>query len=117
MAPTSYSLTIDIDVTELIIKLKIRGKRFFPTYLWLVIISLYKQVEFKVINEEGKLGSCETLTSLYAGFHDNYPIWMEYDDNYEAFYQQYLDNQNQFGNNHGILLQVKTPPPANACTV
>lgn len=36
MAPTSYSLTVEVDVTDLLKKIRAGNKKFFPTYLWLV---------------------------------------------------------------------------------
>ena len=44
-------------------------------------------------------------------------MWTEYQESYPAFYQAYLDNQLQFGGNHGVLSQPQTPPPANTYTV
>ena len=44
MAPTGYSLTVEVDVTELMQKLRMRNRKFFPTYLWLVTTCLNKQV-------------------------------------------------------------------------
>ena len=71
MAPTSYSLTVEIDVTELLEKLKDNNRKFFPTYLWLVTTCLNRQQEFKVAYRENQLGYYETLTPLYASFHED----------------------------------------------
>ena len=48
MAPTSYSITVDMDVTALRRTLKEAGRKFFPTYLWLVTKCLNEQQEFKI---------------------------------------------------------------------
>lgn len=121
MAPTSYSLTVDVDVTALLQTLEAGKKKFFPTYLWLVTKCLNQQQEFKIAYQGETLGYYEKLTPLYASFHDDDKtfslMWTEYDDNYNVFYQHYCDNQKQFGNNHGVLCQPQTPPPPNAYTV
>lgn len=121
MAPTSYSLTIEIDVTDLLLKTKSRGKKFFPTYLWLVTKCLNRQIEFRVAYENEKLGYYDSLTPLYASFHTDDKtfslMWTEFDDDYEVFYRRYIENQLEFGNNHGVLSQPDTLPPANAYTV
>ena len=44
-------------------------------------------------------------------------MWTEYTDHFPEFYQAYIQNQKRFGENHGILCQPQTPPPANAYTV
>jgi len=121
MAPTSYSLTVEVDVTDLQAKLKDRGLKFFPTYLWLVTRCLNRQQEFKVAYENEKLGYYDKLTPLYAAFHEDDKtfslMWTEYSDDYATFYQRYIENQRTYGQNHGILAQPQTPPPANAYTV
>ena len=121
MAPTGYSMTFNMDVTCLRHTLKAAGLKFFPAYLWLVTKNLNRQVEFKVAEQDGTLGYYDMLTPLYASFHENDKtfslMWTEYQESYSAFYQAYLDNQLQFGGNHGVLAQPQTPPPANAYTV
>ena len=121
MAPTGYSMTVQVDVTELRKTLKEAGLKFFPAYLWLVTKNLNRQTEFKVAEKDGVLGFYDTLTPLYASFHENDHtfslMWTEYTDNFLRFHQAYLENQAQFGHNHGVLCQLQTPPPANAYTV
>jgi chloramphenicol O-acetyltransferase type A len=56
MAPTGYSLTVELDVTHLHRAVKAARVKFFPAYLWLVTKNLNRQVEFKVAEKEGKLG-------------------------------------------------------------
>lgn len=121
MAPTGYSLTVDVDVTALLQVLRSQKLKFFPAYLWLVTKNLNKQVEFKVAEQDGKLGYYDTLTPLYAAFHEDDKtfslMWTQYDECFSVFYQEYLANQESFGNNHGVLAQPQTPPPANSYTV
>lgn len=121
MAPTSYSMTVDIDVTELLRGLKAARKKFFPTYLWLITKCLNRQEEFKVAYRDGRLGYYDTLTPLYAQFYDDDKtfslMWTEFNDSYEAFYDAYIENQNNYGMNRGVLCQPQTPPPENAYTV
>lgn len=63
----------------------------------------------------------ETLTPLYASFHEDDHtfslMWTDYTEDFRQFYQAYLENQASFGNVHGVLAQPQTPPPANAYTV
>lgn len=121
MAPTSYSISVDVDVTELCSALKKHNMKFFPTYLWLVTKCLNKQQEFKIAYKDGALGYYDTLTPLYASFHEDDKtfslMWTEFSEDYNVFYRKYLENQAQFGENHGVLSQPLTPPPANAYTV
>lgn len=121
MASTGYSLTVDIDVTHMRTALKSAGIRFYPAYLWLVTKALNQQSEFKIAERNGQLGYYHTLTPLYAAFHQDDKtfslMWTEYTDDFMVFYRAYLDNQRQYGNQHGILAQPGQIPPENAYTV
>ncbi|MDO4489004.1 MAG: CatA-like O-acetyltransferase [Eubacteriales bacterium] len=121
MAPTGYSLTANVDVTKLRDTLKANGLKFFPAYIWLVTRNLNKQTEFKVAVKEGRVGYYDVLTTLYAHFHDDDNtislMWAEYSDSFMEFYGRYIENQKEFGGNHGVLGQPLTPPPENAYTV
>lgn len=119
MAPTTYSLTVDIDVTDLMKYLKENCIKFFPAYLWLVTTCLNRQTEFKVAYEEETLGYYDYLTPLYASFHEDDKtislMWTEYTVDFDTFYASYLKDKSDYGDNHGIL--AKSPPPPNAYTV
>lgn len=121
MAPTGYSLTVNIDVTKMKAVLKKANLKFFPAYLWLVTKILNLQQEFKIAEKDGKIGYYSFLTPLYASFHDDDKtfslMWTEYDDSFEVFYNAYIDNQKQYGDNHGILAQPDQVPPSNAYTI
>ncbi|MDO5785770.1 MAG: CatA-like O-acetyltransferase [Eubacteriales bacterium] len=121
MAPTGYSLTVELDVTRMRETLKTSGRKFFPAYLWLVTKLLNEQMEFKIAEVDGQLGYYNTLTPLYASFHDDDKIfslmWTEYDDSFPAFYEAYITNQIQHGTHHGVLAKAGQFPPPNAYTV
>lgn len=121
MAPTGYSMTVPVDVTRLRKMLREAGIRFFPAYLWLVTRNLNRQAEFRVAEKDGVLGYYDSLTPLYASFHEDDHtfslMWTEYTEDFSRFYQAYLDNQRTYGGVHGVLCQPKTPPPPNAYTV
>ena len=115
IAPTGYSLTFEINVT----KLEDKKLKFFPAYLYVVTKSLNKQIEFKIAKENGVLDYYDTLTPLYATFHDDDKtfslMWCEYSDDFLTFYQSYITNQKKYGDVHGILCN--GIPPKNAYTV
>jgi len=121
MAPTGYSMTVNMDVSNLRETLKKANLKFFPAYLWLVTRNLNRQIEFKIAEKDGVLGYYDTLTPLYANFHEDDHtfslMWTDYTDNFLQFYQAYLENNNNFGHIHGILSQPQTPPPENAYTI
>ena len=115
MAPTGYSITVDMDVTRLRKTLKESNRKFFPTYLYLVTKCLNRQQEFKIAYQDKTLGYYETLTPLYASFHEENKtfslMWTAYEESYDTFYRNYPENQRRFGENPGVLSQPQTPPP------
>ncbi len=110
MAPTGYSISVEVDVTALHQTLKQAKKKFFPAYLWLVTKCLAEQQEFMVAEVGGVLGAFDHLTPLYAAFHEDYKI-------FSAFHEAYLEDQRLYGANHGILAKKDTLPPVNSYTV
>ena len=68
MAPTGYSITVDMDVTKMRADLKKAGLKFFPAYLWLVTKVLNEQQEFRIADQDGQIGYYDSLTPLYAPF-------------------------------------------------
>lgn len=117
MAPTTYTVTVMMDVTILRNRLKERKYRFFPAYLYLVTRAIGKQQELRMGIKDGVLGSWENLTPAYPQFHDDDKttslLWTEYDDCFQIFYGRYIEDTEEYGKNHGILTS-KGIPLANA---
>lgn len=121
MAPTGYSLTVEVDVTRLRAALKRRELKFYPAYLWLVTHSLNAQEAFRLAEKEGVLGVYDTLTPLYAVFHRDDKTfsmqWTAFDEDFAAFYRGWVRDQERYGENHGFLARRDALPPENAYTV
>ena len=121
MAPTGYSLTVKLDITEMKAALDKHNLKFFPAYLWLVTKLLNQQEEFRIAEKDGQIGSYDFLTPLYAVFHEDDKtfslMWTEFDEDFRSFYEAYLYNQEKYGGNHGVLGQPEMVPPPNAYTV
>lgn len=122
MAPTGYSMTVEVDVTHMRSLLKEKGIKFFPAYLWLVTKCLMEQPDvFALAQKEDKLGYYNSLTPLYAHFHKEEEtfsfLWTEFDDDFSVFYRDYLENARLYGENRGVLGIKDRMPPENAYTV
>ena len=121
MAPTAYSLTVELDITVIRAILTEQKIKFYPAYLWLVTTMVNKQIEFKVAVKEDVLGYWDELTPLYAVFHEDDKtislMWTEYEDKFSVFYEKHNANQKEFGENHGVLSQPDRLPPAHSFVV
>ena len=116
IAPTSYTVNVNLDVTILRRTLKERDFKFFPAYLYLVTRAINKQEELKVGLQNGTLGHWSSLVPAYPQFHDDDKttslLWTEYEDCFSNFHARYLRDTREYGNSHGIL-SAKGAPPAN----
>jgi chloramphenicol O-acetyltransferase type A len=115
MAPTSYTINVTMDVTALRNTLKAKGYKFFPAYIYLVTRAIHKQEELRVAIKDGVLGHWKTLTPAYPQFHEDDKttslLWTAYDECFQNFYEQYMEDTNRHGNNHGILSSKGLPLP------
>ncbi len=119
MLPTGYSLTVMVDITNAYRTVKAVGKKFFPAYLFLAARLISQQQEFRIAERDGQLGYYEVLHPAYAGFHEDdktmSSLWTEYAPDFATFYHNYMEDQKQYAENHGIL--GKADLPENSCMI
>ena len=115
MAPTTYTVTVMMDITRLRIALKEKGYKFFPAYLYLVTKAIEQQQELRMAVRDGVLGYWESLTPAYPQFHEDDKttslLWTEYDDCFLSFYEAYMQDTQAHGGDHGILTTKGVPLP------
>lgn len=120
MAPTTYTVNVDMDVTHLRGVLKEKGYKFFPAYLYLVTKTIGEIDALRVAKKDDVLGHWEQLTPAYPQFHEDTQttslLWTEYTDCFKDFYEQYISDTTTFGDDHGILSK-KGIPPANSYVI
>lgn len=120
MAPTTYTVTVSMDITILRNVLKQKGYKFFPAYLFLVTRAIAGINELRIASKDDVLGYWQNLTPLFPQFHEDNKttslLWTEYDDSFQTFYEGYIKNVAKFGDSHGVL-SAKGQPPANAYVI
>ncbi|MGW8114000.1 CatA-like O-acetyltransferase [Caproicibacterium sp. NSD3] len=113
MLPTGYSLSVEVDITNAYHMVKKAGKKFFPAYLYLASFLISQQQEFRIAEQNGQLGYYEVLHPSYACFHEDdktmSSLWTEYDSDFETFYGNYMEDQRQYAENHGIVAKTNLP--------
>jgi chloramphenicol O-acetyltransferase len=114
MLPTAYSLSVEVDITNTYILVKKLNKKFFPAYLYVASKLISEQQEFRITKNDNQLGYYEVLHPSYACFHQDDKtmscMWTEYTADFEDFYNNYVNDQKQYANNHGILAKPDMPP-------
>lgn len=120
IAPTTYTINVSVDVTILRNTLKRKGCKFFPAYLYLVTRAVNKQQELRIAVQNDNFGYWDNLTPAYPQFHEDDKttslLWTEYDENFNVFYNRYIEDTARYGSGHGIL-SLKGLPLPNAYIV
>lgn len=121
IAPTTYSVTSNLDITRMMKVLRDHDLKFFPSFLWLSTTIINRHQEFRVAIKDGKVGYYDTLTPFYPTFHDDDKtismLWTEYSPSLLEFHESYLKNKKLYGENKGFLGLRGATPPENAYTI
>ena len=121
IAPTTYSLTSNLDVTSMKKTINENGLKFFPSFLWLTTTLINRQIEFRVAIKDNQVGYHSFLIPFYPTFHEEdhsiSMLWTEYSPSLLEFHQRYCDNQHLYGSNKGFLAIRDKVPPENAYTI
>ncbi|PJI07614.1 MULTISPECIES: CatA-like O-acetyltransferase [Clostridium] len=112
-----YSINVTINVTKLTNTLKSKGIKFFLAYLYLITRAMGRHREFLMAIQDNVLGYFDYRTPFYPVFHDDDKtitfLWTEYNDDFEAFYKNYISDIKQYGKSHGSMLPKGAPPSNN----
>lgn len=98
----TYSLTASVDITQLLTELRSKGIKLYPALIHMITTVVNRHSEFRTcVDGEGKLGYWESMSPSYTVFHDEdksfSTIWTPYSDDFLAFYKDYLDDMEQYG--------------------
>lgn len=92
VAKSSYSMTVDMDVTRVVRYVKTNGLRFYPVFTWIVTKAINRQKEFRMgYDAQQNLGYYDNIHPDYAVLDRETNIMdslcTEYRENLEAFYR------------------------------
>lgn len=110
----TYSLTVDIDVSDLLLALKTRGRKTYPAQLYMLSTVVNQFPEFRMsVDETNRLGCWESIDPMYTVYHPETEtfsaVWTKYDACFSTFYEAYLADIAQYAN--GALFPQKNTPP------
>ncbi|MCT4593073.1 MAG: type A chloramphenicol O-acetyltransferase [Anaeromicrobium sp.] len=99
----TYSMTANIDITVLLIKLKNNNIKLYPVLIYMATKIINRHEEFRTcFDESGNLGYWENMNPCFTVFHkDNETftnIWTICSDDFRLFYCNYLDDIKKYGN-------------------
>lgn len=108
-------MTLDIDITDLVKRVKKLRIRFYPTFTYVVSTVLNESNEFKMsYDEDGNLGVYDIIYPRYPIFHESDRkisiLWTEYSNDFKVFYNRFIDDINTYGKNRSMSAKRKFPP-------
>lgn len=118
--PCTYSVTTSLDITCLIEKSRQKGIKLYPILLYLLTKTVNEYEEFRTsINENGDIGVFDRMNPSYTIFNKQtelfMSIWTDYNDDFELYYNAYLNDINTFANAEKMF--PKGPEPINCFPV
>ena len=104
---TNYNLTAELNISQLMEKVKEKKLKFFPTMLYCIIKAVNQNKEFRMdYDKEGNLGYWDYVVPSYTIFHDDdktfSDIWSEYDENFEKFYKNIVEDIEKYKDIKGV---------------
>lgn len=116
---TNYSISAEIDITQLRERQKKKGLKFFPVMLYCVIRAVNENKEFRMAFKDGELGYWDYCIPSYTIFHkdDNTfsDIWSEYSEDFNLFYKNVVEDIEKYKNIKGI--KPKERKQGNFCPI
>lgn len=108
-----YTITMEIDITKLITEIKSKNLKFYPTFLYAIIYNINQIKEFRMgYNENGQLGYWDICHPSYTIFHNDdktfSDIWSEYNSSFQTFYNNVIQDMEQYKNVKGIKTKPRT---------
>lgn len=99
----SYSITVDIDITNLQIRLKERGLKAYPAQIFMLSTVVNQLPEFRMtVNAEQRLGYWEIIDPVYTILNSDTKtfsaIWTKHTHCFDTFYRAYLQDTAQYAN-------------------
>jgi chloramphenicol O-acetyltransferase type A len=118
--PCTYSMTLNLDLTELLKEIKKRDIKLYPTMIYLLSMIVNKREEFRMaIERDSGVGVFDFLHPSYTIFQSASEtftnIWTEYNPLFPAFYKQYVSDVKNYGTTKSFM--GKPDMPSNVFTI
>ena len=117
---TSFSITKDIDITELYKVTKEKGVKFYPVFIYLITSIVNSNKHFRMnFNSEGDFGYWDKLVPMYTIFDKKSELFSAISTNTEGGFQKFYDDyvaDAKLYNGTGKLFP-KTPIPENVVNI
>lgn len=112
---TRYTLTDEIDVTKLLSRIKGKGLKFYPVFIYIIMRAVNEQQELRMaLDSEKNAGYWDICHPSYTVFHEDThtfsDIWTFYDADFDCFYENVTADMKAFGDVHEVKAKEGQPP-------
>ncbi|MEA5060001.1 Chloramphenicol acetyltransferase [bioreactor metagenome] len=99
--PCTYSITVNLDITKLLLEMKKRNLKIFPTFLYGIATVVNRHSEFRMdFDEHGNVGFYDYASPCYTVFHSETEtftnVWTAYDPEFSSFYHNYEEDMETY---------------------
>lgn len=106
--PCFYSMTTNIDITNLKNYIKEKEYKLYPTIIYAITRVVNNHIEFRMsLDAENNLGYFTDVNPSYTIFHkDNNTfsnIWTKYNSDFIEFYKNYEKDIKEYGDKKGFI--------------
>lgn len=117
---TTFSITTEINISDLYRNIKQKGYKFYPTFIFLVTCVINSNTAFRTsYDSEGELGYWDKLDPLYTIFDSVSEtfsgIWTTGRNDFKTFYDSYLFDVEKYTGSGKLF--PKTPIPENTFAI
>lgn len=100
-AKCTYSITVNIDITNLYNYIRTSKLRFYPTFTWVVSKAINKYQEFKMaFDNEGRVGFFDEIGPSFSVLNDKTKImsdlYTSFDNAFANFYENMVNALNSY---------------------
>lgn len=100
-AKCTYSITVNIDITNLYKYIKDNKLRLYPTFTWIASRAINNYQEFKMaFNENGQLGFFDEIGPSYSVLNNETKVmndlYTSFNSTFSKFYKDMNDSLNQY---------------------
>lgn len=112
--PCTYSMTANIDITNLMHALSEANCSFASAMIYLLAAEVNRHEEFRTfIDEDGQIGIYDLMHPSYTFFHKDTEtfscLWTQFDSCYQVFQKNYHDDIRKYGMLQGIAPKPDMP--------
>ncbi|MDR0228050.1 MAG: chloramphenicol acetyltransferase [Flavobacteriaceae bacterium] len=111
---SKYTISIKIEITKLHQQYKVKGYKFYPTFMYVIMRAINQNEAFRTVYHQGKLGTWNYMNPSFTIFHEDdktfSDLWSNYSENFTTFHTIILNDINTYRDVKGIKIRPNQPP-------